>query len=481
MATSKTMYFGTKERMTWVRCPTTDSDISKVGWSSSSLFLNGGASVRRSASAHKEYQFTWGLSSARDIAAIKDYADGLYGQDLIYFLDPFAMSYNVLPQFWATPRLGAEDAPTFNGSLLRPTLVNTDVNTYGYPTKSAVYTFDTASDFANLFIPLPTGYTFHFGAHGNASGTAAVVVSTSSQSAVTTTRINYVANPSLESSATGWTASGALAVLTRPTSGGWSGNGFGRMTAGTVTTLMAATNTGSVFPVTAGEQFAFSAYVRGTLTRVVSLRATWTGATATSGSTASLGSLTAWQQISHTGTVPVGATAVRIDIVMASTGVAVGNILDFDGVLAERGTNVVGSYFDGSTTATSVGAVRTVNSWQATAHLSASQQTTTTAPGAAVTLMSSSTLPLTNYTVAGVSGVAGVYISFWGSGTLTLSGMVAQVLPTGTAAPTGNFPSGQGHSGCRFTGSPTVGGYSAQQALDLQSLTATLVETGAWE
>lgn len=478
MSTSKTMYFGTQERMAWVKCPTTDADISKVGWSNSSLFLNGGASIRRSASSHKEYQFTWGLASAADIAAIKDYSDGIYGQGLIYFLDPFAMSYNLLPQYWAAPRLGAEDAPTFNGSLVRPTLVDTETNSLGYPTKSAVYTFDTSSEFAQIYIPLPTNYTFHFGAHGSSTGTAAVVVSTSSQSPTITGRINYVANPSLETNSTGWTASGALAVLTRPTTGGWVGSAFGRMTAGTATTLMAATNTGSVFPVTAGESFAFSAYVRGTVGRTASLRATWTGATATSGSTASVGSLTAWQRLSHTGTVPVGATAVRIDVVLAATGGLVGDVLDFDGVLAERGTSVVDTYFDGSTLSTSVGAVRTSNMWQSTADASASQQTITTAPGAAMTLLTSSTLSLTNYTVSGVSGV---YVSFWGSGTLTLSGMVAQVLPTGTSAPTGNFRSGQGHSGCRFVGSPPVSGYSAPSALDLQSLSATLVETGAWE
>jgi hypothetical protein len=165
-------------------------------------------------------------------------------------------------------------------------------------------------------------------------------------------------------------------------------------------------------------------------------------------------------------------------VLLAATGGTIGDILDVDGVIYERGTNIAGTYFDGSTAPTSVGNTRSVNGWQGASNASVSQQTITVAPGTAVTLLNSSTVTLTNYTL---SGVAGAYISFWGSGTMTLSGLIAQVLPTGSAAPTGNFRSGQGHSGCRFAGHPTVSGYSAPQALDLQSMSAVLVETGAWE
>lgn len=474
---AKYMYFGTEERMTWVKCPTIDADISKVGWGNTSQFLNGGASVRRSASAHKQYDYTWGLSSAADIAAVKDYADGLYGQGLIYFLDPFAMGYNVLPQFWATPRLGAEDAPVFNGNtLVRPTLVGTEANVYGYPTKSAVYTFDTASIFPRLFVPIPPGYTFHFGAHGSGSGTAAVVISTTGQSDTVVTRINQVTNPSFEVNTTGWTASGTGAVLSRQATGGLYGVAHARLTAGTAATAMSAN--ANVFPVVAGEQFAASASVRGTVGRTVNIRITWTGASATSATTTTVGSLTAWQTLTYTGTVPVGATAARVDVLLAATGGLVGDVLDIDGVMYERGTNVAGTYFDGSTLPTSVAAVRTANMWQGSANASPSQQNVTTAAGSAVTLMNSTDAALTNHITTGVSGV---YISFWGTGSLTLSGMVAQVLPAGDPAPTGNFPSGQGHSGCRFAGQPTVGGYSSPQALDLQSMSLTLIETGAWE
>jgi hypothetical protein len=271
------MYFGTQDRMTWVKAPTIDAPIGKVGWQSESQFLNGGASVRSSATSHKVYQFTWPLASSDDTAAISDYADRLYGDGLIYFLDPFAINQNLLPQHWAVPSLGIEDAPVFNNSDTRPTGVATAANTFGYPTTSAVYTFSSVNVFRTLWIPLPAGYTFHFGAHGSSTGTAAVTLN-----------------------------------------------------------------------------------------------------------------------------------------------------------------------------------------------------------GAAVTpLMPATTSARTNTTITGVPGVT---VSFSGEGLLTLAGMVAQIRPTGETVPLGNFISGKGNSGCRFsTSGLAIQGYSAPQALDYQNVTGTLIETGDWE
>lgn len=474
--TSKTMYFGTKERMTWVKAPAFDMNISKVGWGTSSQYINGGASVRRSATSHKEYQMSWNLASHTDIAEISDYADGLYGDDLIYFLDPFAIDTNLLPQYWATPRLGVQDAPVFTGSDIRPTLTATPANNLSYPTMSAVYTFDINSEFASLYIPVPAGYTFHFGAHGSSTGTAAVTVSTSAQNPVVTSRVNRIPNPSFTNDLTGWSTTGAP-TLSRQITGGFSGPAHARLVATAATTSFSLNDTD--FPVVVGESIAVSAYVRGTVGRMAQMRITYTGASAVTSTAVALASTSTWQRISYTGVVPAGATAARVDVVMAATSVAIGNVLDVDAVLAERGTATVGIYFDGSTASTSVGSTRTRNGWQASPDASASQQTITVAPGTAVSLLSSDTTQLTNFTV---TNPGGVYISFWGSGTLTLSGMVAQVLPIGTPAPTGAFISGRGHSGCRFApGSPTEQGYSALAGLDYKSLTANLIETGAWE
>ena len=274
------LYFGTKERMTWVRPPSIDADISKGKWSAEGGFLNGGAFVRGSSTGHKRYRFTWNLAAQEDIYDILDYADGLYGDGLIYFLEPFSAPTNCLPQFWAAPRLQNIDAPPLTHDV-RPTLVNTASNVFSYPTKSAVYTFTSTSTFDSLWIPIPPDYTLHFGAHGSATGTATITVQA-----------------------------------------------------------------------------------------------------------------------------------------------------------------------DGDT-------------------------------HDAVTLLGVTGSTLTNTTVVGASGAT---ISAEGEGQLTLAGLVAQVLPTGVSAPTGDFISGRGHSGCRFVpSSVTIQGYSAPEALDKVAATALLVEVGAWE
>lgn len=173
------MYFGTKERMTWVKCPAIDANISRAGWSTEGTFLNGGAYTRKSVTSHKRYEFAWNLASQEEIYEVVDYASGLYGTGLIYFLDPFAINTNVLPAWWAAPRMQAEDAPPLvQDANSRPTLVATATNSYRYPTQSAVFTLADGDTMDSVYIPVPEGYEFHFGAHGSASGSAELRLTT---------------------------------------------------------------------------------------------------------------------------------------------------------------------------------------------------------------------------------------------------------------------------------------------------------------
>ncbi len=272
------MYFGTRELMSWVPCPAIEADISRNGWSTEGVFLNGGAYTRRSVAAHKRYQFTWNLASQEDVYSVLDYSSGLYGSGLIYFLDPFAQATNVLPSWWAAPRLQAEDAPPLSREAnRRPTLVATASNDYRYPTQSAVFTLADGDVLDSVYVPIPPDYEFHIGVHGSSTGTTAF---------------------------------------------------------------------------------------------------------------------------------------------------------------------------------------------------------TTTTDELDVTELSPAAVNSMNLTDTVISGTTGVTLSATGVGNLTIAGIVAQVLPVGSPAPTGAFISGRGHSGCQFVGEPAINGYSA--VLDKIGATATLLETGAW-
>lgn len=72
----------------------------------------------------------------------------------------------------------------------------------------------------------------------------------------------------------------------------------------------------------------------------------------------------------------------------------------------------------------------------------------------------------------------GVELSLGGSGTVTLSGIMVQVLETGVTPATGGFISGQGNSGLQFTAQPTYTPYSS--ALDKVGVVAELTEYYGW-
>lgn len=75
----------------------------------------------------------------------------------------------------------------------------------------------------------------------------------------------------------------------------------------------------------------------------------------------------------------------------------------------------------------------------------------------------------------------GIIISYTNGGagstdTVTISGMIVQILPNGVTPEGGGFISGQGHSGCQFSGKPSITPYGFDQI----GVSAKLIETGAW-
>lgn len=72
----------------------------------------------------------------------------------------------------------------------------------------------------------------------------------------------------------------------------------------------------------------------------------------------------------------------------------------------------------------------------------------------------------------------GVELSLGGAGTVTLTGIMVQVLETGVTPATGGFISGQGNSGLQFVTQPTYTPYSS--ALDKVGVVAELAETYGW-
>lgn len=169
------MWFGNKNYMQWITAPQINYDSSRKTKVNTAQFTNGGFYIRRSATGARTYNFSWNMKRRDEIRVIQDYYDGIYGRETpIYFLDPFAMDRNVLPQYWATPSLGAYDAPLLAGDDDgdRPALVTTAVNTLGYPVYSAQYSMVSGSTKPTVFIPVPPDHRLWVGAHGTTTDPA---------------------------------------------------------------------------------------------------------------------------------------------------------------------------------------------------------------------------------------------------------------------------------------------------------------------
>jgi len=196
------VWFGTKHSMRWIDCPAVDIAAGKQGWQSQAGFLNGGAWVRRSKVAAKRYNMSWNMRNYEDIRPILDYADGVYGDGYLYYVDPFAE--NVLPSYWAAPFQNYYDGPALVDDT-RPMLITNPSSTNGYPIESVQYTVTSTSKVPSIFIPIPDDHTVYIGAHGavqsgNATVTVTPVVSAIANgttvnltllTAASTTRTNY--------------------------------------------------------------------------------------------------------------------------------------------------------------------------------------------------------------------------------------------------------------------------------------------------
>lgn len=176
------MWFGTRDYMQWVACPNVDTPASKVGWSTSANFLNGGAWVRNSTASHKEYELTWDRVSRADMVPIANYADKLYGDGPIYFVDPFVADYNMLPQYLASPFQVLDDGPPILANNVSVAEVATPSNTNGYPTRSVRFTTTAqTTPRRSVWVPIPPGYRGWVGVHGfGATGGAGVTITPTS-------------------------------------------------------------------------------------------------------------------------------------------------------------------------------------------------------------------------------------------------------------------------------------------------------------
>lgn len=164
------VYFGTKQKQSWIKAPASGMKASNVGWVNETQLLSGRASVRRSMASHRRFEPSWrGAMNSVDESSlqhIKNYAIGLYGDGPFYFLDPFTLNQNVLPEHWSAPMLSEKDWPKLDDTV---TVTYTSASVQNnYPSKYASYEVTTNNFVGSKkqVVIIPEGYKFHFGWQG---------------------------------------------------------------------------------------------------------------------------------------------------------------------------------------------------------------------------------------------------------------------------------------------------------------------------
>lgn len=150
------VYFGTLEKMQWVKAPATGVNLGREGWIDTQTDLSGGSYAHQSAWGAKRFEFSWGASPSDEVYAITDYRSGVWGSGLLYYVDPFAMDANVLPDNFSIPwklkvmsRMGYDASLTPVDAL--PTVRNLPRG----------YRFFLGQVSPWVTIPIPPGYTLH--------------------------------------------------------------------------------------------------------------------------------------------------------------------------------------------------------------------------------------------------------------------------------------------------------------------------------
>lgn len=455
------IWFGVPRYMQWIEPFTTAPNYERKGRSEFTQYLNGGTGRTGSLANHMEYTVSWNANKRDALRPIMDYAEGVYGDDYLYWIDPVAADKNVLPQAWATPWLASKDAQPLLFENRPKAIENADFS-QGYPAFMARYEVTADSTPAPLFVPIPPGYTAWVGAHGNAGFGGSVQVTPNNGDAIVLDmlgvdeatrftdsfeaadydtaagitlslsnsgvgRKNLSTNPGLEINATGWSATGS--TVTRDTATKHSGAASAKsVTAGS------ASAEGVIHSIAlsgmSGKSYSAGAWVKApigaTLYMVVR---TGNSGTGDSAQTAITGTGD-WVYYSTEEQVADPGDAAFLQLHVRTTSAQAITFYVDDAILQEGS----GPQFDGT----------------------ASNAKWDGATGASTS------------TIVSVS--------------TDIAGMMVQILPNGQTPLDGAFISGRGNSGCKFDSPPIeVPIMVPDDVNDLITLSAKLVEVGQWE
>lgn len=184
------VWWGYEDGMTshfeWAPAPVQGVGVSNVGYSDGTQLQVGARTRNRSLRFSKVYEIT-AVGQSKDMEGYMVYnkaASGFYGARKWNFADWYAAETNVMPYGWSVPGAREGDNSWYKIGVGNPTYADVAANSTHQPTRSATYTITTAANATPLtdssipyvIVPIPEGYTAHYGVTGSATGTGVVRV-----------------------------------------------------------------------------------------------------------------------------------------------------------------------------------------------------------------------------------------------------------------------------------------------------------------
>lgn len=221
------IWFGVPSvKMQYTPAPRAGLQRSHVGYYEGVTLENGKRKSRRSAQTSSVFNMDF-FGNSGDLTGTdvyNKYANGFYGNGLLYFSDYYAGLQNAMSAEWASPYLINQGFSNITSNA--PTFAATASNTFNQPPQTATWSItDAVGVFTKkMTIAIPPTHTLYVGASGSKTGTAVVRVRPynpdgSFASTTDLTLLSATAGPRVNASFAGSSYTAVDIYLTRTTTG----------------------------------------------------------------------------------------------------------------------------------------------------------------------------------------------------------------------------------------------------------------------
>lgn len=190
-------WIGNQRAADYRPAPNSGMDSDREGITESLTYEDGGANVENSIGTHQVFNLSWSAEEYNTMKWLNEYRNGLHGNGLLYFVDPFVD--NPVPTHWARPELCLDGWPSLIDNRVKPSEEITPANAFGMPSRGARFDFTPASvgarPWRGLVLLIPYDKTLHLGFTGTVDSNTALIAELTSTAGDVTREVIPMLSP----------------------------------------------------------------------------------------------------------------------------------------------------------------------------------------------------------------------------------------------------------------------------------------------